>query len=576
MGAGKAEEDLVMAKILVIDDRPVNREFLVTLLSYAGHQVLEAGEGAEGLAAVRANRPDLVITDILMPTMDGVEFAAKLRAEPGCEGIPVIFYTATYRVRDAKLLAASCGVKHVLSKPCEPELILRTVNEVLGRAATRQRLVSENSEQSRLAALLELHLDLAVEREVQPLLDTFCRAAKAIMDTDYAGIGVYGDNGQTLSGFSIQGASLEARDFSGWGAGLFALLPEAHSVRLDDLRGRLPAVGLPASHPPIRTFLGVRIATNRRVYGWIYFGDKTGERDFTVADERVARTLASQVATVYENLILLEDQARRTEELDLEVKKRRRAQEELQRLNSELEQRVDRRTAQLKATVEELEAFSYSVSHDLRAPLRALVGYSQILVEDSGDILGEEGKRQLNVITSEAGRMGQLIDDLLDFSRFGRLPLEARIIDVADVAKRVFESLTADKMKTAPRFVLGPLPQVQADRAMLRQVFVNLLGNAIKFSSPKPEPTIEVEGHEERYQNIYCVRDNGVGFDERYKAKLFSVFQRLHSEAEFEGTGIGLALVQRIIHRHGGRVWAEGRLNEGACFHFSLPRTEDA
>ena len=258
-----------------------------------------------------------------------------------------------------------------------------------------------------------------------------------------------------------------------------------------------------------------------------------------------------------------------------DVETLKQTEEKVQRLNDELEQRVSERTAQLEAANQELEAFSYSVSHDLRAPLRGVDGYIRMLKEDCGGQLDAEGIRLLNVVSSEAKRMGHLIDDLLKFSRLGREQMKRSPVDMTALARDAFENLTRAAPESAPRFELKPLPLAQGDLGMLRQVFANLLGNAVKFTRNQAVPVIEVGVSEADGEIAYYVKDNGVGFDEKYGHKLFGVFQRLHSEEEFEGTGVGLALVQRVIQRHGGKVWAQGKPNEGAIFQFTVPRRKN-
>ncbi|MEO5957983.1 MAG: PAS domain S-box protein [Opitutaceae bacterium] len=250
---------------------------------------------------------------------------------------------------------------------------------------------------------------------------------------------------------------------------------------------------------------------------------------------------------------------------------RHAAEEKIRQLNLELEKRVVERTAALEAANKELEAFSYSVSHDLRAPLRGIAGFAGMLQEDHAERLDADGRRMLAVVCRESKRMGDLIDDLLSFSRAGRQPLEVALLDMSALAQGVVDRLMADNPPHGPQIELKSLHDAHGDRATLRQVFVNLLGNAVKFTGRQANPRIEVSSERTGGQIVYRVQDNGVGFDERYKAKLFGVFQRLHSEEEFEGTGVGLALVQRIVHRHGGKVWAEGRPGAGATFYFSLP-----
>jgi PAS domain S-box-containing protein len=253
-----------------------------------------------------------------------------------------------------------------------------------------------------------------------------------------------------------------------------------------------------------------------------------------------------------------------------DITERKRSELAIQQLNHDLEKQAEK----LQVANKELEAFSYSVSHDLRAPLRAIDGYTRILVEDYESKFDAEGKRICGIISAEARRMGQLIDDLLAFSRLGRKEMYSSNVDMKALVISVLNELIKDDDRERIDFKIARLPSVSADASLMRQVWVNLLSNALKFTSKKERATIEVGSKSSKEEIVYFVRDSGAGFDMEYANKLFGVFQRLHSESEFEGTGVGLAIVQRIIHRHDGRIWAEGQVDQGATFYFALPRKD--
>ncbi|MDD5262642.1 MAG: response regulator [Methylacidiphilales bacterium] len=240
--------------------------------------------------------------------------------------------------------------------------------------------------------------------------------------------------------------------------------------------------------------------------------------------------------------------------------------------NAALEQRVRERTAELEAANRELEAFSYSVSHDLRTPVRHIEGFVEMLDDTIGPSLSESDKRYLNLIANSAREMNRLIDDLLNFSRMGRSEMRCTQINLQDLLETVIQRLQPEIEGRNIVWKKGPLPLVQADPSLLQQVFSNLLSNAIKYTRPRNPAEIEIGCRIEERETVIFVRDNGVGFDMKHADRLFGVFQRLHRKEEFDGTGIGLANVLRIITRHGGRTWAEGKVDEGATFYFTLPR----
>jgi signal transduction histidine kinase len=298
--------------------------------------------------------------------------------------------------------------------------------------------------------------------------------------------------------------------------------------------------------------------------------------------ETTVRVLQEELAATNHEVLLLTLElesrvAQRTKELSSanqelagEVAERRHAEEEIRQLNQVLAQRA----AQLEAANQELEAFSYSVSHDLRTPLRHISGFAQLLRQCREGKQDDEERELLQRIIEAARRMGKLIDDLLQFSRMAKVDLVGAPIDLRELVSEVIRDLEPEMQERKIVLNSGPLPCVHADPALLRQVFMNLISNALKYTRTRPVAQIDIGCQDGANEVICYVRDNGVGFDARYADKLFGVFQRLHSDKEFEGTGIGLANARRIVMRHGGRIWAESRPGQGACFYFSLPKPQ--
>jgi light-regulated signal transduction histidine kinase (bacteriophytochrome) len=259
-----------------------------------------------------------------------------------------------------------------------------------------------------------------------------------------------------------------------------------------------------------------------------------------------------------------------------DISEHKQAEEEICKINQDLERRVAERTMQLEAVNKELEAFAYSVSHDLRAPLRHIDGFLGLLKERAESALDEQSRRYMDTVSSAARRMGMLIDDLLSFSRMGRQEVNRGAVDLGTLVQDVIREFEPETKSRAINWHIAELPMVTGDRAMLRIVLVNLISNALKFTLPREQTEISIgclPGRET--ETVFFVRDNGVGFDMQYANKLFGVFERLHGVDEFEGTGIGLANVRRVISRHGGGTWAEGKVDGGATFCFSLPRSNN-
>ncbi len=262
------------------------------------------------------------------------------------------------------------------------------------------------------------------------------------------------------------------------------------------------------------------------------------------------------------------------EDLKLEMDQRIIVEREIQKLNVELEQRIADRTSQLEAANKELQAFAYSVSHDLRAPLRAIDGFSKFVLDDHSSGLDKEGKRLLDLVRINTQKMDKLITDILALSRVTRSEHKLSKVDMTIMATSMYNEITSPEIREKLKVIIDPLPEAYCDNTYLKQVWINLISNAIKFSSRKKKPEIKIGGYNENGFLIYHIKDNGVGFNPEYSHKLFGVFQRLHRPDEFGGTGVGLAIVQRIIVRHGGKVWAEAKEGKGATFYFSIPVKE--
>ncbi|MCX6898155.1 MAG: CHASE3 domain-containing protein [Verrucomicrobia bacterium] len=304
----------------------------------------------------------------------------------------------------------------------------------------------------------------------------------------------------------------------------------------------------PLGHVIVTRHISLPILFQGEVIGLFQVANK--ETDYTEDDIRTLETIAGYIAPILSARL-----------------RRERAEESVRKLNSDLLHHAD----QLQQTNKELESFSYSVAHDLRTPMRAINGFGANLLKGYGDRLDDEGRRIVGVMRSEAERMGELIDGLLEFSRMGRTLVQTTEVDMNALAQSVYNECAALAADRKLQFKLHPLPPAQGDPDMLRHVWTHLISNAVKYTRTKPVAEIEITGTAKDGEIVYCVKDNGVGFDMRYANKLFGVFQRLHSEDEFEGVGIGLALVKRIIHRHEGRIWVESTLNAGTAFYFALP-----
>jgi PAS domain S-box-containing protein len=358
----------------------------------------------------------------------------------------------------------------------------------------------------------------------------------------------------------------------------------AHSrefIAMSDLEGRITfmnaagreMIGLPPGRDPATLHFTDYVPPEWQAFFRDTVIGTARTRGLWEGEMQIRNLKTGAVIDVFRSTFLLRDGTGQPEgfaTVTRDITGQKRAEAEIRGMNAELEQRVARRTAELEAANKELEAFSYSVSHDLRAPLRAINGFAGIVLEDYAAHLPPEGRRFLERIRNGGQRMGELIDDLLAFSRLSRQPVNRQHVDTAKMVRDVLEELKAHREGREIEIHVADLPSCRADAGLLKQVWVNLLANAIKYTRGRQPARVTVGCARDNGAPTFFVRDNGVGFDMNYAHKLFGVFQRLHRADEFEGTGVGLAIVQRIVHRHGGQVRAEAVLDQGATFYFTI------
>jgi PAS domain S-box-containing protein len=455
-------------------------------------------------------KPNVILSDHGLPAFDG--FSALVLAQQKCPDVPFIFVTGSLgeemAIKALKSGATDFVLKHHLSTL--PPALHRALNQAEFHVQRKRAEEALLMSEERYRSLVELSPDAL-----------FVQIDDKIVFINTAGVKLLGAN--------------KARD----------------------IIGRSP-VGF--IHPDDRKKILQRMRKLHEEHKPLHFVEHRILRlDGTVIDvEMAAAPLTFEGKPAAQ--VILHD-----------ITERKRAEEEIRRLNLELEQRVIERTGELEAANKELEAFSYSVSHDLRAPLRHIEGFVEILRSTKSDALDEEGQRHLQTISDSSYQMGKLIDDLLSFSRTTRVELRKVKVSLDDLIQSVRHEMEPDLKGREIEWSIEKLPPVEGDPALLRQVFYNLISNAIKYTRNRKQTRIEIGSNRTGNEILIFIKDNGVGFDPRYAQKLFGVFQRLHRASEFEGTGIGLANVRRIITRHNGRTWAESVLNEGATFFFSLP-----
>jgi signal transduction histidine kinase/CheY-like chemotaxis protein len=585
-----------MAKVLVVDDHAANRDLIATLLKYAGHEILEAPDGLLALEQVRVSRPDLVICDILMPTMDGYEFVRQVRADPAIAHTEVIFYTATFMEREARSLAQSCGVSNVLVKPSEPEEILRIVEHALTHTSVPEPLHDETefdrehlrlltdklalkvgeleSANQRFAALTDLNLQLASEHDPYLLLDKVCRGARDLLGTRYAILAVRDKNGSesvyvATSGLTADQTDLLRQHLIIDAGTLGETMTEGRARRIINPNVDPTSAGLPASFPPLSSGLIAPIVSLHHSYGWILLIDKLGASEFADDDRQILAIHAAQAGRIYENGSLYRRIKHTADLLKIEIVERERAAQQLQIANDTLEQRVKLRTSELHEIISGLESFNRNVSHDLRGPLGGIAGAARMAREYMAENDTDKADRFLEAIVTQADITARMVEALLALARTTDVGLVRRCVDMNVLVDQIVEPLKLTLGARNMSVVVGHLGVVDADVELVRQALTNLINNAMKFAAEVPQPEIEIGMSGAAGQSLFFVRDNGVGFDAEKAHRLFQPFYRIHG-SRFEGSGVGLSIVKRIVDRHGGQVWAESAPGHGATFYFTF------
>lgn len=456
------------SEILIAEDSKTQAEQLSHYLNAQGYVVTVTRNGKQALASAVQSKPAMVITDVVMPEMDGYTLCKEIKSLAALRDLPVVLLTSLSRPQDI-VKGLECGADSFIRKPYDDKYLLSRVEYILTNKELRKTE--------------RLHMGVQLQ---------------------------FGGQSHFIT---------------------------AEKQQILDLL--------------ISTYEGA-VQINEEL--------EIKHRELQEAKETLEARVAERTAEL----------ARANEQLQTELAERKRAEDQVKKLNEDLEHRVAERTAQLEAANKELEAFSYSVSHDLRAPLRHIDGLAQILIEEHSTQLSQEAQHQLTRIHEGTQKMSRMIDDLLNLARLDRRNMVLETTSLNSLVDIAAQDLKPEIAERKIEWRVGSLSSVNCDPGLLQQVFANLLSNAVKYTRHRQQAVIEVGQSTIDGQTVFFVRDNGAGFNQKYADKLFGVFQRLHSDQEFEGTGVGLATAQRIIRKHGGRVWAEAEIDKGATFYFSL------
>jgi len=517
---------LLPATILIVDDELQNRKLLEILLEHAGYRTRTANDGEDALASIAQHTPDLILLDVMMPGMDGNQVASRLKADPATSHIPIIMVTALTD-RSARLASLNCGAEDFLTKPVDrAELTLRVRNllrlKEFSDVLQNQGRILEEQVQMRTAELQRFRT--AMDTTADAIFLT-CRSTMHFVEFNAAACTMLGYTREEL----FQAGPLSLSTIS---------LERAKHAYDETIAGR-------------------------------------GENE--LSEIQLRRKDGSPLQVEIDRQALRSGDDWIIVSVARDITERKQAQQEISSLNAELEARVLQRTAQLQAANQELEAFSYSVSHDLRAPLSTINGFSSLLGREIGPSGGSErSKRYLARICAGAVQMGDLIDAMLSLAQVSRSILRCDRVDLSAAAETLLSAYREREPDRLVQLDIAPGLVAQGDPRLLLQMLDNLLENAWKFSSRQPLSLITLRcqnGPDGEYE--YAIRDNGAGFDMAYAEKLFSPFQRMHSLSEFSGHGIGLATVHKIVTRHGGRIRAESALGQGTTFYFTLGKQQN-
>ena len=583
-------------EILIAEDSPTQAEQLKHYLSARGYSVSLAVDGKQALAAALANKPAMLITDVVMPEMDGYTLCSEVKSSKTLKDVPVVLLTSLSRPQDI-LKGLECGADSFIRKPYDDKYLVSRVEYILANQELRKTdrlqvgvqlqfggqahfitaekqqildfLISTYEGAVQINEELETkQRELARERDLLHTLMDNVPDFISFKDTAGRFTTINGALARTL-GISRPEDALGDTDFDYFTE---AFAQQTLADEQDVLRTGKPLVGK-VEEIHLRNKLPAWISTTKMVVrdldGKIIgtFGvsrditeSKHAEQELQLAKENLESRVAERTSEL----------AQANEQLQIELAERKRAEEQVRKLNEDLERRVAERTVQLVAANKELDAFSYSVSHDLRTPLRHISGFTDMLVAEHSSQLGPEAQELLKFIQDGSQKMNLMIGDLLNLARLDRHEAVSKMTPLNSLVEDVLRDLKSEIDGRKIDWHIGSLPTLNCDPGLLQQAFTNLLSNAVKYTRRREHAVIEVDQMTVDGEAVIYVRDNGAGFDSKYAGKLFGAFQRFHTAEEFEGTGVGLATVQRIIRKHGGRIWAEAECGKGATFYFTL------